>query len=567
MSLGLKKFSISLLIIYTLFCSTSFGQELTLNISGNTEIETKLIDSLEYEKKFSNVNELLKEKSTIQNELYKLGFIENQEISSFKSNDSTYSVSFSLNKRFRSIHIYYSNEIVPRNIISAITEDTHDDYFSIPFQSIESKLEFINEQLANQGTPFKTLQLSNIERKTSDILKANLVVSEDSIRSIDKIMINGYEKFPRSFLKRYLRINRNEAFNLSEVKSKTEQLNELTFATQIKSPEVLFTQDSTTLYIYLEKRTSNTFDGFLGFGTNETTNKIEFDGYLNLNLINNLNFGETLQLRYKSDEIDQKTFNVQAELPYLFGSPIGTQLELNIFKKDSSFSTTSQSAKIFYQLNSKSKVYGGISSTQSNNLLNGISPLLLDDFDSTFYNLRYSYVAREKFNELFPVNFFFDSEIGLGNRTYSSQRINQSNIIFDTYKIFNLNQRNSFYLRSNGSFLFSDDYLFNELFRFGGINSIRGFEENSLFASLYALLNTEYRYKLSNNIYINSIIDAAYYENDLQGIKEKLFGFGFGIGVLTNSGLLKLNYANGKNENQKFNISNSKIHISLKATF
>ncbi|RZV56504.1 MAG: hypothetical protein EX254_10650 [Flavobacteriaceae bacterium] len=553
--------------MYALFCSSSFGQELSLKINGKTELESKIIDSLDYERRFRDFKELIKEKDKVKTQLFKLGFIENREISSNKSNDSTYLVSFSLNTRFKSIDIYYSKEIVSRKMISTISEDVYDDYFSIPFHSVESKLEFINTQLANQGTPFRTLQLMNIERKTDDTLKADLIVSEESIRTIDKIVVNGYEKFPRSFLKRYLKINRNEEFNLTEVKTKTEELNELTFASQIKSPEVLFTKDSTTLYIYLEKRTSNTFDGFLGFGTNETTNKIEFDGYLNLNLINNLNFGETLQLRYKSDEIDQKTFNAQVELPYLFGSPIGTQLELNIFKKDSSFSTTNQIAKIFYQLNSKSKVYGGISSTQSNDLLNGMSTTLFDDYDSLFYNLSFSYVSREKFEELFPINFFFDSEIGFGNRTVNDLRMNQSNIIFDTYKIFNLNQTNSIYLRSNGSFLFSDDYLFNELFRFGGINSIRGFEENSLFASLYALLNTEYRHKLSNNIYINSIIDAAYYENDLQGIKEKLFGFGFGIGILTNSGLLKLNYANGKNENQKFNISNSKVHISLKATF
>ncbi|OYX23234.1 MAG: hypothetical protein B7Z06_10490 [Flavobacteriales bacterium 32-35-8] len=113
----------------------------------------------------------------------------------------------------------------------------------------------------------------------------------------------------------------------------------------------------------------------------------------------------------------------------------------------------------------------------------------------------------------------------------------------------------------------SDTYFENELLRFGGINSIRGFEENSLLASSYGILNSEYRFQLNNTIYIHTITDFAYFENKITNVKEKLIGYGFGLGILTNSGLLKLNYANGKSENQEFKLSNSKIHISLTANF
>ena len=137
----------------------------------------------------------------------------------------------------------------------------------------------------------------------------------------------------------------------------------------------------------------------------------------------------------------------------------------------------------------------------------------------------------------------------------------------ETYKIFNLNPKNSIYTRFNGSLLSSDNYLDNELFRFGGINSIRGFEENSLVANLFGVINTEYRYRLSNGLYVHSVLDAAYFENSLTDAKEKLFGFGFGFGLLTNSGLFRLNYSSGKTENRQFRLSDSKVHISLTATF
>jgi hemolysin activation/secretion protein len=168
---------------------------------------------------------------------------------------------------------------------------------------------------------------------------------------------------------------------------------------------------------------------------------------------------------------------------------------------------------------------------------------------------------------LFPIKSNFFLESNFGNRTSSNIKTNQSLITLNAFNNFKLNEKNSIYANIDISNLSSDNYFENELLRFGGINSIRGFEENSLFASLFGVLNAEYRYRISNSIYIHSITDFAYFENKSLETKEKLFGFGFGFGILTNSGILKFNYANGKNENQTFKLSNSKIHLSLVANF
>jgi hemolysin activation/secretion protein len=378
--------------------------------------------------------------------------------------------------------------------------------------------------------------------------------------------VKGYEQFPKSYVKHYLKIKHKQPFNLKRIKDKTAELENLTFASQIKDPEVLFTKDSTLLYIYIEKQKSNAFDGFLGFGTNTETNKIEFDGYLNLNLVNNLNYGESLKLLYKSDESQQKTFDINVRLPYLFGSPLGTAFGLNIFKKDSSFITVAQSAKLDYQINSKNLIAIGINSTTSTNLLD-VNTLFVDDYKSIFYTAYYLYTKRQRYNALFPINFEFDIATGLGNRTFQGLKESQTKLTLNSFKIFNLNDKNSIFLGLSGAILNSDRYFENELFRFGGINSIRGFEENSLTANLFSVFNTEYRYKVSNSLYIHSVLDAAYFENRILESKGKLFGFGFGFGLLTKAGLFKFNYSSGKIENQTFRFSDSKIHLSLTASF
>lgn len=555
-------------VLLMLSYSNISSQNLTLNIFGIDEAETNIIDSLSYKKYFINYKALNEEVLLLNKKLQNLGYIENKLLKTEKTNDSTYQSTFSLKQRFYTIYIYYNKNLISQDLIKAVTEDFNDNYFTLPITKIENVLSFINSELANRGLPFVKLSLQHIEKMDAQNLKGNLLVDENSERYIDKVVVKGYELFPKNYIKHFLKIKKKQLFNLNAIKKKTERLNDLSFTRQARSPEVLFTQDSTTLYLYLEKTKSNTFDGFLGFGTNETTSKLDFDGYLNLNLENNLNYGEQFKLIYKSDENEQKTFDANLTLPYLFGLPLGTELALNIFKKDSTFTTVNQDANIFYQINSKHRITSGINIVQSNNLLDQqTSTIDIQDYSSTFFKTRYSYRKLTLYDILFPIDMFVDTSLGFGNRSSNQKDEQQTEIKLTVSKILNLDDKNSFYIRALGNSLLSDSYFINELFRFGGINSIRGFEENSVLASHYGLINLEYRYRLNSSIYIHTITDAAYFDNKLTDLKEKLFGFGFGFGILTKAGLLKLNYANGKSENQKFKFSNSKIHLSLNAIF
>ncbi len=563
----MQKNTFLLLIIYAIFSLEGFCQNLSLKVYGETKVETRVIDSLNYLNRHNDYASVLLEVDSIQNTLFKMGYIANKRIGINKKNDSIYTAQFHLKKKYNTIYIYYNNLAVDPSFLKLISQDVFDNYFILPFTAVERSLVFINQKASEQGNPFSTLKLANIRTDKTN-LKADLIIdSKEQKRTIDHIVIKGYEKFPKSYLKHYLKIKPQQTFNLNRIKQKTDLLNDLKFANQIKAPEVLFSKDSTTLYIYAEKTKSNSFDGFLGFGTNEDTNKLEFDGYLNLNLTNNLNFGESFSLLYKSDENDQKTFRTDVTLPYLFKSPIGVDLRLQIFKKDSTFTTVNQSAKMHYQINSKHKVFVGVTATTSNNLLSSNNFQNIADYDSNYYTLAYQFLKRQNTNLLFPIKSDLYLETGFGHREATNTKEKQSQYTIDAFTIFNLNDKNSFYFRVNGSNLMSDTYFENELFRFGGINSIRGFEENSLLASLFGVLNTEYRYQINHAIFIHSITDLAYFENQMTNDKEKLFGYGFGFGILTKAGLFKFNYANGKTENSPFKFSNSKIHLSLIADF
>ena len=229
--------------------------------------------------------------------------------------------------------------------------------------------------------------------------------------------------------------------------------------------------------------------------------------------------------------------------------------------------TTEQLAKVSYQINPSSSSYIGYKGYESSNLLdNIIAGAAIEDYTSR--NLIFGVNYNKKTNsKLFPVKTLISLDAELGKRELKDSKENQFKVSNIINHIFDLNFKNSVFLQNTTSILFSDTYLTNELFRFGGINSIRGFNENSIDASLFSVLNTEYRIQLNEGLYIHSIIDLGYFENEVMDLKEKLYSFGLGLGLQTKAGILKLNIANGNSENQAFKFSNTKIHLSLRSRF
>ena len=540
------------------------AQEISLKLKGHSPADQEVLESLAAAVIFENVAALESEIEHIQKQLYNKGYISLKHLG-LKNEKLEYTAEFELGPAYKSILIFgHSSLFKPLGYAIEKDLDSNQFYVEVPISALENTLDQLSIALSNESYTFATLQLQNIQPEDEINIKANLVLDKGAKRTLQNIKVLGYDKFPTSYIKYFLRIKTQKPFQLERIQSQMKLLNQLPFAQQKRPAEVLFTKDSTTVYLYLEKIKSNRFDGFLGFGSDETTGKIEFDGYLDLKLINNLNFGESLNLNYKSDEIDQKTLDIALQLPYLFGTPLGSTLNLNIFKKDSTFTTAQKAIKLFYQLNENQQLGLGVRLQQSNDITN-TSDAFVEDFDSQFYEINYNYSKQQQTDLLFPVQRQLEMSVAFGKRSAASE-LKQRHIRLKGFQIFNLNQKNSIFLKVHLEELQSDQYLLNELLRFGGITSVRGFRENSLFATRLGVLCSEYRYRFSPGLFVHSVIDAGYFQ-DSNNTDYQIFGFGFGFGLRSNGGLLRLTYANGKTKNIPFDLSESKVHLSFTSTF
>ena len=93
---------------------------------------------------------------------------------------------------------------------------------------------------------------------------------------------------------------------------------------------------------------------------------------------------------------------------------------------------------------------------------------------------------------------------------------------------------------------------------------LRGFNEESIYASRYGVFTAEYRYLVGLNSYLFAFADLGWVKNKYQAvdINNQFIGAGLGIMYETKAGLLNISYALGKRDDVKFNIREaSKIHF------
>lgn len=550
----------SLILILLLTCFLTKAQNLHLKIEGSYDTETKTIDSLSYKKTHENVKSINEETSLLSERLFRNGYLGNNLTETTKTNDTSFVYKFSIGPKTKNIHIYTGTIAPEVKDLLSINKDT----LTLPLNEVENFMTSNVASLEKRGYSLSSMQLVDYTAKNNSLI-ASLKIKTEKKRILSDIVLEGYKKFPEGIRKNIAKQYKGKVFNQDNLQRIYNDFNALRFVSQLRYPEILFKQDTTKVYVYLEKAKPNSFDGFIGF-SNDDQNKIIFNGYVDLLLNNVLNTGEKFNLFWKSDGNKQTTFNAALELPYIFRSPIGLKGSLKIFKQDSTFQNTVTDINIGYYFSYNSKLFAGHQQSQSVDIQN-LNNSTMSDYSNSFLTSTYEFTDYNLDDFLFPEKTILFIKGGLGSRDAktgsSDQYFLQANFFHNLY----LNKRNIINLKSQDYYLKSDSYIINELFRFGGINSIRGFNENSLQANLLLSLMTEYRYVLSSNMYIHSITDYAYFEDKTSDTRNNLLGLGFGFGLFTKTGLFNIIYANGSTKDQQIKLSNSIIHISFKTRF
>ncbi len=514
-------------------------------------------------KKYNNALSLEDAFNSLGEKLISKGYVDlSKEL--LKKNDSLYIGNLTLGTFYKNIKLEVPKNLLLRELIVNTNLTIKNDSILLETAFAKAQLQNISFYTANAGLPFSELKISNLRKSKGNILVGKLDFETGEKRIIQEIIIDDYKSIRKSILKYRAKLRLNETFNRELLNNQSNKLASLPFITEIKKPEVLFTTDSTKVFFYLSKKNANTFDGLLSFA-NEVNQTLKLNGYLDLSLINNFNYGESIFIQYRADGNDQSQLRAIANLPYTFNLPIGIESELNLFRKDTTFSNNSLGLRLLYQNLKNTTLSVGFNNISSNNLR-------ANDNDSIASYSKNSITIgsqfqRESNQNLFPIRSQFAFNMGYGKRNSKKKTISQYTFELTANHIFKINDKNQILVNNQTRYLLSSDYLFNELYTLGGINSIRGFQQNSIFANWHTTFSSEYQYLLNSNLFVHTILDASYIENKISNTTDLLTALGIGTGISTKAGLLKLNVSNGSFKNEKFKFSNTMLNINIQTTF
>ncbi|WP_299617135.1 POTRA domain-containing protein [uncultured Tenacibaculum sp.] len=485
--------------------------------------------------------DLSKSLDSVSQNLKLKGYFYNRYDSIITSKEQT-SVHITFGKKIDSIRIFHRNKSVE----------------VIEISKLKNYLDNKNSILASEGKIFSKAELKNITLE-DNIISASLVISDSKKRTIDKIVIKGYTEFPKTYLKHYLKLKTQSTFSPEKIETISQEINGLNFIEQQKSPETLFSKDSTIVYLYLKKVKNSSFDGLINFSSSERED-LSINGNINFELNNLINTGEQLHINWNANGNERQNLVLRTFIPYIFKSPISNNSSFEIYRQDSSFLSSKFNTELTYDISPKMKAGLKFESLNSNNTLDSNNQINSNtvDFSSSFVGPSFSYRTNTR-NTFLKPKFSIQFNTLFGNRESENNNANQIKTNLESNFNFKISQRSIIDIRNETSILTSSsEILFNELYRIGGINSIRGFDPQSIFSSQYSFFNIEYIYLTSQQkSYLYSITDIGISE-DITKKTNILFGYGFGYAFKRSNTLINLSITSNLSENlnkNRFNLS------------
>ncbi len=431
----------------------------------------------------------------------------------------------------------------------------------------------------NNGYPFAQISLQDIVLDTNRF-GAILQIDKGNFIVYDTIVIRGDLRLNKHFFKGFCNFKKGKMYREDQMSKVSQILTTLPFAQEVSPASIEFSDEKASLYLFLEKRKTNQFDGYVGLvPVNEQTGKVAISGELQLQLANVLKQAETIALHWRATERYSQYLNIAIKFPYLFSTPFGIDGQLELDKKDTSYLNMNYVAGINYSFSGMNYLKLMFDYSTSNVLLSDTLAAQAAGLSNTkrgLYGVEFLYEASDfLYNPRRGYSLYGNVAVGnsrgedIVEATGEELRALRYRLIGRAIGYIPLAKRWVLALEASGGTLLGEHLLYNEIFRLGGMHSLQGFDDRSITASSYTFGKIELRFLVAKITYISAFFNGGWYERNLSESYHQDFPFGFGLGMNfeTKAGLFYISYALGKVSETPLSFRNGKIHFGLNLKF
>lgn len=432
----------------------------------------------------------------------------------------------------------------------------------------------------NNGYPFAAIIVDSVQIKENEIDGVLQVYKGEKI-NIDTIVNTGKAKIAPGYLHAYLGLKKNKPYNEAEVRKIQNRIRSLPFANMSTKPIVEFDGNRASLFLNIDKRNANQFYGVVGIvPNNDKDGDFLITGDIKLRLQNLLKRGELINIQWQRLQTATQNLKVEAMYPYLLNTPIGLEAKFNFYRIDTSFYTIQLNAAALYMLrgNDHLKLFYSYNTTRKILDENGISTIKgINNIDVHYYGVGLQLERTDfRLNPRKGWNAYFSGALGTKNFISSpaTDTVNTSDTTtannqlqmqftgnFEYYIPFA--KKFTIKLAARGGYIFNNNLYANDLLRIGGLNTLRGFDEESIYSNLFGIGTAEVRYLFDERSFVNIFCDAGYYQRRTRSGFDDSYVVGFGAGITfdTKIGIFTFNYALGAQQDSPIDFRRSKIHF------
>jgi outer membrane protein assembly factor BamA len=452
------------------------------------------------------------------------------------------------------------------------------------FARLEQKIIQYSE---NHGFPFASVGLDSMKVEGNTIYGV-LKYDQGPLILFDTLEVQGKSRTKKRFLARHLRIMAGQPFSQEKISNMDRLIRELPFISKSREPLIIFNRNKAKVTVFIEDKKTNQLDGIIGFLPNSATNnKLLVTGEMNMNLKNLFGTGKNIQVEWRKFKQQSQALDLAYLQPKLLGSNMDLNLDMNLLKQDSTFINVNRKLTLVQNLSGRGKLsfFTGLKTSRqllSSNIIDPVQLPAFGNFDYYTYGLGYNW---NNLNDIFYPHqgWTFSLQGIVGNKKiitsntineyiYKDLRIHSIQFSFNSSieKYFKFSRNGVLLTRLKAGSLFNNNNIFlNDLYRIGGLKTLRGFNENNFFASRYGVATLEYRLYTDETSYLLLFYDQGYIYNqlDIQHREDLPLGFGAGLSFLTRAGVFNFFYSLGASSSQKLNFNLSKIHFGLVSRF
>lgn len=446
-------------------------------------------------------------------------------------------------------------------------------------KGVQQLFEDLLKRCEDSGYPFARVRLDSL-RMQEHGMNARVLLEKGRLVKFDSVLVRGSARTNDRYLQSLIGIRPGDLYNESLVRAVEQRVREMPFVTQRQRPYVQFTPERTKLFLFLDARKASSINGILGVQPDPNTGKVKLTGDLDLRLRNALKRGEAIDLNWRSLADATQDLKVRFNLPFAFNTPFGTDASLKLFKRDTTFLEVSARGALEYLLMRGDKVSVFVNTKTSERLgRNTIALAGLADVRVLSYGLG---IQRERFDYRFNPRRGHSVQLegSVGNKRTTTATFGQDvpspTLRTVQYELdgkvvahVQVKRRSTFRFAGQGGWMVNEDLYRNELYRIGGLKTMRGVDEAGIYCSSYVIGTIEYRFVYEENANFFLFVDQGWWEDAAQQalVTDTPLGFGLGTSFETKAGLFSLTYALGQQFENPILLRGGKVHFGFTSLF